>query len=203
MQKIIARIISYIFHPILIPLVGTYFLFNSGTYLEYVSPVLQRYIYIMLFLCSVFIPLMVILLAYLLQVISSFEMEKHKERVVPLLISAISIYFAYHLIAEYQHAIKPVVAYLFASAISLVLLAIISVKWKISIHLAGIGGFLGLVFIQSFFFNKNYIFLLQTILLIAGLLGFSRLTLKAHDSKQLLAGFLLGGMVVLLTSVFM
>jgi membrane-associated phospholipid phosphatase len=79
-----------------------------------------------------------------------------------------------------------------ASLLALVLCAIINVWWKISSHMVSIGGAAGalLCFGELFAFNPIWWFCLTLIL--AGILGTSRITLRIHTLSQVLGGFALG-----------
>ncbi len=70
--------------------------------------------------------------------------------------------------------------------------AFINHWWKISIHCAGAGGVIGALSAYSFLFVFNPIGWLCLCILIAGLVGSSRMLLRQHDLWQVTAGTLLG-----------
>jgi membrane-associated phospholipid phosphatase len=74
----------------------------------------------------------------------------------------------------------------------IILSSIISLKWKISIHLAGLGGILGAIMALSFRFGLNPVLWIIGIILISGLVGTSRMLLGKHNLSQIIAGFFLG-----------
>ena len=69
---------------------------------------------------------------------------------------------------------------------------LINLRWKISIHMTGIGGLFGLIYGLSYSMNMPMIYLLMIIAVIAGVLGMSRMLLKAHTPAQVYVGFLSG-----------
>ena len=83
-----------------------------------------------------------------------------------------------------------------AGIISLTLLLIISYWWKISLHMAGIGGLCALIFTFSIRFSTSLRTMFMMAILAAGLLAFSRLKLEVHKPTQIYVGFLLGFTVV-------
>jgi len=89
-----------------------------------------------------------------------------------------------------------------AGIISLTLLLIISYWWKISLHMAGIGGFCALIFTFSIRFSTSLRTMFMMAILAAGLLAFSRLKLEVHKPTQIYVGFLLGFTVVCGTFLF-
>jgi membrane-associated phospholipid phosphatase len=73
---------------------------------------------------------------------------------------------------------------------------IISMFWKISIHMAGIGGITALIIILSVVYRTDMTLLLCIALLLSGIIASIRLALKAHSPAQLLAGYIVGIMTV-------
>ncbi len=70
--------------------------------------------------------------------------------------------------------------------------ALVNVVWKISTHMAAIGGVIGALMVFSFIFHFNPLWWLCILLLIAGLLGTSRMVLRQHSLSQVVGGFALG-----------
>lgn len=147
-----------------------------------------------IFVATSVLPLIVALILKKLKLISSLHMEKKEERVLPFLlttifyISVISLLLFYRIIPT--HGL--LISFMKGATLSLLAGMIITSSWKISIHMIGIGGVLGTIILLSKFRETDHFNMISAIVLIAGLIGFSRLTLKAHNENQLLAGFLLG-----------
>jgi hypothetical protein len=78
------------------------------------------------------------------------------------------------------------------AAAALALAIIINLKWKISIHMIGIGALIGTFFGLSTFLLVDLRISIIVFLLIAGLLGSARLTLGSHKPSQIYAGLVLG-----------
>ena len=70
-------------------------------------------------------------------------------------------------------------------------LRLFSKFWKISLHLIGIGGVLG-VFLALQIIKGGLLNLIVALILVSGILAFARLKEKAHSPAQVYAGFLLG-----------
>ena len=75
--------------------------------------------------------------------------------------------------------------------------AIISKFWKISLHLLGIGGVVG-VFIALKLMGGGILYVLLIFILLSGILGVVRIVQKAHNHTQVYVGFLLGMSVELI-----
>ncbi len=81
---------------------------------------------------------------------------------------------------------------LLGAAASVVLAIIINLKWKVSIHMIGIGGITGMFFGLSTFLLIDLRFPILISLIVAGLIGTARLSMGAHRPGQLYVGFLVG-----------
>ena len=76
-------------------------------------------------------------------------------------------------------------------------LSFISYFWKISAHLVGWGGLVGLILILSLRFNTDLMLFLILAILSSGFIGFARLKLEAHNPLQVYSGFLLGFVIMI------
>jgi membrane-associated phospholipid phosphatase len=80
-----------------------------------------------------------------------------------------------------------------AAAMSIqVVCALINVWWKISTHTAAIGGVAGALFVFGELFGFNPVWWLCVVMILAGLLGSSRMILRQHSLLQVVAGFWVG-----------
>ncbi|RUT73137.1 PAP2 family protein [Ancylomarina longa] len=187
----LSRIISGIAHPMLMPLYSVFVIFHSGTYLDYSPSQLIRVIYLIVAISTIFLPLSLLPLLKSQNLISDYGIEKSRERFIPLVFVILFYSLGAYLLWKFP-IIRPVANIQIAAIISIALIAIISLKWKISIHMAGIGGFLGLLIALSFLFSSSLRVFFVIGILIAGLLAFSRLKLNLHSPLQVYAGFILG-----------
>jgi len=188
-MKVAAKFISVIFHPLLIPVLGFLFMLNSGTYLAY-SPY-KKLILIVVGLDAVIMPLLIAVCFFFIVRIFSVEMKGNTERIFLLVITLILYIFCYYSLKKVgiSHTYN---SFWFASIITVLLSLLITIKWKISLHMVGLGGLAGLVGFLIFSMRINLEFYLIMTLIAAGLAGTSRLLLEAHKPPQLYAGFALG-----------
>jgi membrane-associated phospholipid phosphatase len=68
----------------------------------------------------------------------------------------------------------------------------ITLSWKISIHMIGVGGIAGILTLLSKTSEDILLYPLIITFFCAGLIAFSRLQLNAHNSRQIIVGFCLG-----------
>ncbi len=78
-----------------------------------------------------------------------------------------------------------------ASVAIMIFAIIITLKWKISAHMFGIGGLIGggAMSISYFVERSNPYYMFMGLFIIAGLVGTSRLILRRHTLSQVIAGF--------------
>ena len=197
---LIARVTSLVFHPLLIPTLGFWLLFNSNFYFSILPWNVKRYMLLVVFLSTCVLPALSILI---LSINPKFNlnMEKNTDRILSLLISSISYYMGYLLLKRLP--VFPVYNVLLVGAVLVqVALLPISMRWKISMHAAAIGGLVGAILALSFRLQENPVFLLSLLILAAGLVATSRLILEKHSLPQVYTGFLTGFLILSLVIIF-
>ena len=187
----IARTISVLFHPIIMPTIGLLILFNTHSILVYTYPSVKRAIYIITFFGTSILPLSFIPFFLYSKFLNNLFMNERKERVIPFLITTVLYFFTYFLIWRFPLS-DFVKQFLLACAVSIGLVTLISFIWKISAHMVGIGGIVGLLISLMIHENANILVYLIPAIVAAGLIGSSRLVLQVHNPPQVYAGFLLG-----------
>ncbi len=183
------NIISYIFHPLFIPIGGTilYFLIAPYSTLE-----MQSGNILPIFILTVIIPIIFFLILKNLGVISSIFLPTLQERKYPLYISCILfLMILYKVIPNnYVHELFYFfTGLLTATGTALILLFL---KFKTSMHLLGMGSILMFMVGLSIHFETNITLAISLFTLFTGLVATSRLYLKAHSMNELLIGFLVG-----------
>ncbi|MBN2172763.1 MAG: hypothetical protein JW731_01440 [Bacteroidales bacterium] len=192
MEIRIAKIISILFQPLLVPTYSFLLLFAYPAYFSLLIPYQNKLIiFSVVFILTFLFPVMLILIMRQKGMIKSLQLDSRQERVIPFTLSIILYYLTFHMIRQ-----LPVAEFyslvLMGSVIILVAALIINFFWKISIHMIGIGGMLGAFIGISTRLNLDMVRIIILIILVAGITGFARLKLKAHTSWQVYAGFLAG-----------
>ncbi len=193
-----ARIISGVVHPILIPLYTVFIIFHSNTILDKMGDKFMYLVYFIIVVFTMLLPLVILALLKWGKFITSYSLKVRRERVLPLLLSSISYLLGYFLLRKipFIEVISPLL--LFYPAIAISLVALISYKWKISIHLTGMGGFVAILFIWGAFVKADCRDYFMIAVLFSGLLAAARLQLNRHTPQQVYCGFLLGFLTILM-----
>lgn len=191
----LSRIISGIAHPMLMPLFSVFVIFHSGTYLDFTPYQLVRAIYLIVAISTILLPLSILPLLKAQRLISDYGLEKRSERVIPLIFSMVFYLLGYYMLLKFP--MTRIIANLqLAAIVSIFIVMLISLEWKISLHMAGIGGFLGMILAFSINYSSSLRMVFMGAVLLAGLLAYSRLKLNLHTPSQVYAGFGIGFCIV-------
>lgn len=194
-STIAANVLSVIAHPVFLPVYGLLIIFNAPTIMVHLPVGLKRIIFILATINMTVVPLAFLPLLKYRNVIQSYHMELRKERIVPLAMGTMMyivttvIFFSY----EIPQLIK---SFMLASSIVSLLILLITFRWLISVHGAGIGALLSSVCVLSIKMMADLSPLVMGLLVFAGLLLSVRLYLNAHKPVQVYSGFILGFSVV-------
>jgi len=158
------------------------------------------------FMLTVFFPMFSIFLMKMLDFIKSYEMEDKTERIGPLI--ATGVFYLWLFVNFKDNSTIPVSfsSFVLGSTIGLFLALMLNSFTKISLHSIAAGGLVtGLLFIkylysyETFFvelpfgsFQISTTFVTIVTMIIAGLVGSSRLLLKAHDEFDVYGGYIVG-----------
>jgi membrane-associated phospholipid phosphatase len=193
----IAKLLSVLFHPLLMPTYAILILFNINSHYLHVLPFEYKLILLgFVFIFTFILPAVSMFFMVKLKLVESIEMHSSKERPIPLIIVALFFYATYHIFRELP--VDTIFTMFMLGATVLVLLSLlINYIYKISLHMMALGGLLATLIGFSFLIHqdiRSYIFLL---IIIAGITGTARLKLNAHSPSQVYAGFLVGVSVML------
>lgn len=190
----LSNLISYLFHPLLMVSYGAILLFwgnNNTIYSTFTQETIKVVITLVLFSFTCVLPIINLFIFYKLRYISSLQLENRQERSFPYIATSLFYFGLFYMLFDFN--IWPTIKLLVLSAgISILMVAIINYKWKISAHMTGIGGLLGAMIAISIFIHTSLLPIICLILVVSGLIGMARLHLKAHTPAQIYVGFILG-----------
>ncbi|MEO7924808.1 MAG: hypothetical protein ABIR30_14085 [Chitinophagaceae bacterium] len=199
--RIAAKIISYIFHPVFIPVYMTWFLL-------YVHPWLfagfserdKLLVLIQAFVMFTFFPVVTVLLLKALKFIQSFHLAAQKDRIIPLVACGVWyfwIWYVWRNLPDYpQPAIQLALAIWIASALGLMA----NIIMKVSLHTISMGVMLTFIVWQGLSQELNFGVYISLTVLIAGLVSTARFIVSDHTQQEIYGGLLVGIVSMLLSS---
>ncbi|NCB08282.1 MAG: hypothetical protein EOM73_08975 [Bacteroidia bacterium] len=200
MPQKIARIISIIFHPVLIPTLGLFLLLQSGFYFSMLSWEAKRFILLVVFFTTGVLPMLsVAILA--LNPRFDISMNQTKDRIFPFLSASVFYYLGF-LIMNKINAFPVFKIFMIASVLVIIVILLISFKWEISAHMAAIGSITGVFFALSFRSGVNPVWAILLALVVSGLIGTARLLLSKNSLAQVVAGYFTGFSIVYMVVYF-
>ena len=185
-----ARVLSMVFTPFYLSLVGLIALFTFS-YLSLMPWAYKLTVLALVYMFTILVPTLLIHFYRNYHGWTLIELGKKERRVVPYLLSIVSYFVCYYVMHRFNipHFMSNI---LMAALVIQILCALINVWWKISTHTAAIGGVTGALQAFSMIFGFNPIGWLCVVIILAGMVGTSRMILRQHSLRQVCYGFLLG-----------
>lgn len=195
MEKKIATFLTYLLHPMLAPIAGIFILTRSGTYIADLNPEIINLINLIVITLTLVLPVCMIPFYLYFRMIRQISIPEKHERLIPMVITLVAYLGAWFLIRRLPVS-QLYGRFLLGACLSLLIVVAVSFYWKISLHMTGLGGLVGLVLALSRKLGVELMVVLLLLIILSGLAGFARLQLNAHSKSQVLAGFLIGLTVV-------
>ena len=186
----VARITSMVFTPFSIPFLSFLVLFLFS-YLR-IMPLQYKLIVLGVVYCfTILMPTITIFLFRKINGFASQELSERKKRYIPILLTIISYVFCL-LMMRRLNIPWYMTGIILASLVVSVICIIVNIKWKLSEHMAGMGGIIAGLISFSALFGYNPVAWLCLFILIAGILGSARIVLGHHSLGEVLFGFIIG-----------
>ena len=190
MLKKILPIFSYFFHPLFVPVLAIVFYFLVST--NSLSPEEQMLIYVQGIIFTIILPVLCFLFLKSINKIDSIMLPVVSQRKLPLLIQA--VLFLVLLTQGNTFLYLPGLYYFFLGCFisTLIALFLVLLDIKASLHMVGISSLVGFCIAMSIYTQRNMLWEISLLFFLNGLVGSSRLQMKAHSPQELAIGFLVG-----------
>jgi hypothetical protein len=196
------RIISFVFHPLVLPLYGFTILVLIVPTAFWFTPEPPVLLLRPLVMNMLFLPLFAVFLLQALGFVRSLYFTDRKERVILLMITMIFYWWNNWVFSS--KAGVPEVMHLFSLGALIAVIAsfvVTMVLFKVSLHSVGMGVLCGLVLSQVQTADVNVVMVLMGVIIVSGWVGTARLTISDHSGRDVYGGFLLGVASQLLAQV--
>ncbi len=199
-MKVLLTIVSYLFHPLFIPVGGTvaYFLITP----KYTPLEIQGGNLLPIFILTIIIPIVTYLILKNIGVVASIHMPTARERRYPVAIHVILLLMIIYKVIPNNYVMELYFYFIGLLIASITCLLLLFFNFKTSLHLVGVSGLFMYLINLSVHFEINVVIAISIFALLIGLVASSRLYLKAHTRPELLAGLAIGILSQLLTVTY-
>lgn len=188
----LARFISSMMSPLLMPTYGV-FLALWVTVLCYIPFGTRLMVLIVVAGITCLLPMVFIALLHNAKIITDKRLVNHRERWLPYIFT-LACYVASVFYLRHVHSPAWMLAMMWGGVLTVAVMGIITIWWKISAHAAGVAGLLAML-MNMHSLGLGAFSLFGTIcvtILLCGAVCTSRLILGRHNFLQILAGFVCG-----------
>jgi membrane-associated phospholipid phosphatase len=192
----VALFFSVVFQPLLMPALVFGLLLFAVPQATSIPDAFKNRVFFLIVLSTLLIPMVTIVGLRLSGTVKSLHMPEKRDRKIPFIIT--TLYFVTSAWFLYQKTeLDPVLWQGMALiSLSVILLTVISFFWKISAHMIGFGGLLGVVLVLGTKFPTfEVLYPLLGVLVLCGVVASSRLFLQAHRPSEIYGGLILGFLV--------
>ena len=191
--RIAAKIISYIFHPVFVPVYIVGFLLYIHPWLFAGFTNRDKFlVLVQAFVMFTFFPVLTVLLLKALKFINSFHLAAQKDRIIPLVACGVWYFWIWYVWRNLPEYPKPAIQLALAIWISASLGLMVNIIMKVSLHAISMGVMLGFILLLAFSQELNFGVYVSFALLIAGLVCSSRFIISDHTQKEVYGGLAVG-----------
>ncbi len=189
----LAHGISWVFHPFLLPLYFLLVLLTCTVFSLYPWSVKFYFLWVVV-LYTMLIPVLALVVLRKAGMLSDYRIDIRRERIIPLLVGTVCYILCAITIARIPSALV-FRKFMIAAAVCELVSLVVSTRWKISLHMTGMGAFIALLSLLNIVDMANLLWPLVVAVLAAGMLASARLYLGCHTPVQIMAGFCSGFVV--------
>jgi hypothetical protein len=201
--RLIAKIISYIFHPIFVPVYIILFLLyiHPNVFIGF-SPWQKTLVLMQAFVPYILFPVVTVLLLRALNFIDTIYLNTRKDRIIPFIACNIWYFWIWYVWRNLPGSPKEIVilsmTIFLASSIGLMA----NIYMKVSMHAIAMGVMISFMMLLAFTQQVNFGIYISVSLFIAGLVCSARLIASDHTQKEIYTGLVTGIAALLIAILF-
>ncbi len=196
-MKTLARTLSLLLHPLVIPTEVTLLLLYGPTFYALWPPSIKIYLLWIIALFTMVVPAVFVLFLRTSGRLPDLWLSGRRERLLPLFIGMIFALLCILVVRKLPDAVL-LRRLLAAIAACEAFCLAVTVRWKISLHLTSMGGVTALLMVMAMAELGRLAVPLYAAVTLSGLLASARLYLGCHNGMQILAGYAAGFAITLL-----
>lgn len=205
--RLVAKIISWVFHPVFIPVYVVWFLIYMHPYLfTGFTAWLKTTTFMMAVLTFTFFPIVTVLLLKGLKFIDTIYLHTQKDRVIPIIACMIWYFWLWYVWQNFgktKNAVdipREAIQFAMAAFISTIISLMVNIKMKVSLHTISAGVMLTLFVLMALSQDLNFGIWLSIVLLITGLVCSARFIISDHTPQEIYGGLVVGAASMLIAN---
>lgn len=201
--KGIATILSYLFHPVFVPVyVMAFLLFIQPFLFTGFSQRQKLLVLVQSVLMYTFFPLVSVGLLRALKFITSIKLKERKDRIIPFIICNIWYFWIWYVWRNLPEMPRDVVVFAMSVFLASSIGMLFNIYIKISMHAIALGTAIAFLCSLSFGYSISFGLYLSIAMLIAGAVSTARLILNDHEPAEIYWGIATGALAVILANIF-
>ncbi|MBE6340897.1 MAG: hypothetical protein E7069_09205 [Bacteroidales bacterium] len=201
LQKI-AYLITALLHPLLLTIYAVIYVLWGNT-MWCVLPTSYKVVTTLYVSLGIsLLPLISVVLLYIKHNFKGLDMTETRDRMIPLVFTAISSIITYHFITSYVAVPMPIIRMVQAQCVSTIVACIVTPFWRISLHMIACGALVVFTYIVGMSNGIDFYREAMAVFAITGFVAWARLYVQAHTPLQLVGGFVLGFSAMYMMTIF-
>jgi hypothetical protein len=190
MKNFILKGISFVFHPLIMPLLGVLFYFSKTP--RFIPESIMKAKVFSIVILTLILPILLFFLLKTVNKVDSIYLKSTRERLIPLFINCVIITLILIRVLTPNEIVELYYFFLgiLCSTLACFILAIF--KIKASIHMIAASGFFMFAIALGIHYQININGTMALMMVILGAIATSRLHLKAHTNQELIIGMAVG-----------
>ena len=199
--RIVARVISILFHPLFIPVYLCWLIVKTQSYLFGSEG--EKAIFIARFgVMYIFFPLVSVLLMKALKFVSSIQLKTQRDRIIPYVVCMIYYWWMWYVLHNQPQYLIEFVQLSLAIFLASIGGLMANINMKVSMHAIAAGLMAAFVMLLGFSQDLNFGFYISGSILLAGAIGTARFIDSDHTPREIYVGIFIGVVAVLLAVQF-
>ncbi|WP_299524448.1 hypothetical protein [Winogradskyella sp.] len=190
MKDFILRSISFVFHPLIMPLLGVIFYFHKTP--RFIPEPIRNAKIFSIIILTIILPILLFFLLKTINRVETIYLKSTKERLIPLVINCVIITLILIRVLSPNEIIELYYFFLGILCSTLACFIMAVFKVKASIHMIAASGFFMFAIAIGIHFKININGTIALMMIILGAIATSRLHLKAHTNQELIIGVFTG-----------
>jgi len=200
--RVIAKIISYVFHPIFIPIYLCWFVVRTQSYLFATFSSWEKTVFILRFaVMYAMFPLVSVLLMKAVGFVSSIQLKTQRDRIIPYIVCMIYYWWMWYVLHN-QSFPREFTILSFAIFLSSIVGLMANISMKVSMHAMAAGIMVAFVIMIGFSQDISFGIYISLAILLAGIVCTSRFIAGDHTPREIYGGLFIGVLSLLLAIKF-